>query len=128
MYSDERKEVLLWFIAAIAALNLNRILLSVKSAALKRNAADIAGTIIDGAAIICAGTAAAPYPVAAGVLITFVPDIYDGVVKSPDNFEVVYHHYLNNDVYLTRDGRLVHSQAMGELQNISVAADTPRPV
>ena len=35
MYSDERKEVLLWFIAAIAALNLNRILLSVKSAALK---------------------------------------------------------------------------------------------
>ena len=54
MYSDERNEVLLWFIAAIAALNLNRILLSVKSAALKRNAADIAGTIIGGAAIICA--------------------------------------------------------------------------
>lgn len=128
MYSDERKEVLLWFIAAIAALNLNRILLSVKSAALKRNAADIAGTIIGGAAIICAGTAAAPYPAAVGVLITFVPDIYDGVVKSPDNFEVVYHHYLNNDVYLTCDGRLVHSQAMGELQNISAAADTPRPV
>ena len=80
---------------------------------LKRNATDIAGTIIGGAAIICAGTAAAPYLAAAGVLITFVPDIYDGVVKSPDNFEVVYHHYLNNDVYLTRDGRFVHSQAMG---------------